>query len=473
MAAYIGVFLACAATTFADDAARSPTGAPLSARSTGRRTARCTRSPRRRSAGSRSTWGSSSGWLVGAGAAVLLDGCTHASSEPLARARHGDRDRRARVRSTTREASRRSPSWRGRSSSAGGLVLLGRPAPLLLVRPGAGIVSRQLGPGRPAHDPVGLALVVNAVNLIDGLDGLAAGMVAIAAARVLRLHASGRQACSVDASHAALLSAIAAGIGDRVPAVELPPREDLHGGLGLDAARRGPGGRDHLGRRPEPEVPERGDLAVIVIPVIAVPLLVLGVPFLDVVLADRSGGCGEGTASPTPDKEHIHHRLLDIGHSPPAAVLLMYLWSAADLRGCALAIAFIDGGELVIAIVAGAILVATVLPRLIRDRSPRGSDRLSVRNGAGAAAEPSPVDGPPPSDRRRPLGRHVCRPDADRGRVLTTFEPNPVPVRAVVQRTTRGEELVERVWAALRARVRDIRPRWRRNRRPNGARRRG
>jgi hypothetical protein len=52
----------------------------------------------------------------------------------------------------------------------------------------------------------------------------------------------------------------------------------------------------------------------------------------------------------------------------------MYLWSAL-ISGCGLAVAFIDGRLLIAAIVAGAVLLATVLPLLIRDRSPRGSDR--------------------------------------------------------------------------------------------------
>ena len=144
--------------------------------------------------------------------------------------------------------------------------------------------------------------------------------------------------------------------------------------------------------------PEPGDLAVIAIP-IAVPLLVLAVPLLDVVLAivrRMRRGLGISHA----DKEHIHHRLLDIGHSHRQAVLLMYLWSVL-ISGCALAVAFIDGGTLETVIVGGvvAVLVATVLPRLIRDRSPRGSDRLSVLgNGAGAPTRPPPVDGPSPSE---------------------------------------------------------------------------
>ena len=51
-----------------------------------------------------------------------------------------------------------------------------------------------------------------------------------------------------------------------------------------------------------------------------------------------SAGCGEGTGSAHADKEHIHHRLLDIGHGHRQAVLLMYLWSAL-IAASALAVA--------------------------------------------------------------------------------------------------------------------------------------
>ena len=59
----------------------------------------------------------------------------------------------------------------------------------------------------------------------------------------------------------------------------------------------------------------------------AVPILVLLVPFFDVVLAivrRTRRGQGIGYA----DKEHLHHRLMEIGHGHRQAVLLMYLWSA-------------------------------------------------------------------------------------------------------------------------------------------------
>jgi UDP-GlcNAc:undecaprenyl-phosphate GlcNAc-1-phosphate transferase len=131
------------------------------------------------------------------------------------------------------------------------------------------------------------------------------------------------------------------------------------------------------------EGPSGGDLAAIAIPVV-VPLLVLAVPLLDVVLAIvRRMRKGIGIAHA--DKEHIHHRLMDIGHSHRQAVLLMYLWGAL-IAGAALVAAYVNGRILVVVILVSAVLVATVLPRLIRDRTPRGSDRQPVRVGADRRA---------------------------------------------------------------------------------------
>ena len=78
-----------------------------------------------------------------------------------------------------------------------------------------------------------------------------------------------------------------------------------------------------VGLNPFP--PERGDVAVIALPLL-VPLLVLAIPFLDVVLATvRRTRKGVGIMHA--DKEHIYHRLMDIGHGHRQTVLLMYLWS--------------------------------------------------------------------------------------------------------------------------------------------------
>jgi len=266
--------------------------------------------------------------------------------------------------------------------------------------PGSGVVSNSPDLAVPLTI-LWIVAMVNAVNLIDGLDGLAAGIVAIAAASFFAYMVRSPGG-DVQASTAAVLSAIAGGAAIGFLPWNFHPARIFMGdsgalllGLVLSIATISGVGRNLEG-------PSGGDLAVIAIPVL-LPVFVLAVPFLDVVLAiGRRMRRGIGISHA--DKEHIHHRLLDIGHSHRQAVILMYVWSAL-VSGCALAVAFVDGRLLVAAIVVVAALVATVLPRLIRDRSPRGSDPLPAggngsrtrrrRRAATVAVAPAGVDSDP------------------------------------------------------------------------------
>jgi UDP-GlcNAc:undecaprenyl-phosphate/decaprenyl-phosphate GlcNAc-1-phosphate transferase len=65
------------------------------------------------------------------------------------------------------------------------------------------------------------------------------------------------------------------------------------------------------------------------------PISLLVVPMLDLVMAvirrTRAG------MSPfAPDKQHLHHRLLEIGHSQRRAVLIMWLWAGLVAFGTVL-----------------------------------------------------------------------------------------------------------------------------------------
>jgi UDP-GlcNAc:undecaprenyl-phosphate GlcNAc-1-phosphate transferase len=60
---------------------------------------------------------------------------------------------------------------------------------------------------------------------------------------------------------------------------------------------------------------------------VLIPALVLAVPFLDTILA-ITRRLGSGRSMSSPDKLHLHHRLIEIGHSHRRAVLVMYAWSA-------------------------------------------------------------------------------------------------------------------------------------------------
>jgi UDP-GlcNAc:undecaprenyl-phosphate GlcNAc-1-phosphate transferase len=132
-------------------------------------------------------------------------------------------------------------------------------------------------------------------------------------------------------------------------------------------------------------------------------LLVLAIPFLDVLLAIvRRTRKGIGIAHA--DKEHIYHRLMDIGHGHRQTVLLMYLWSAL-VCGSALAIGVIDA-RLVAGAVVGCALVlflVTALPRLLErrrngERNGRHAAHHHARPADGERPPVPPAPGPAPAD---------------------------------------------------------------------------
>jgi UDP-GlcNAc:undecaprenyl-phosphate GlcNAc-1-phosphate transferase len=58
-----------------------------------------------------------------------------------------------------------------------------------------------------------------------------------------------------------------------------------------------------------------------------IPVAVLALPFIDLLLAVVRR-VARGRSPFAPDKQHLHHRLLELGHSHRRAVLLLYFWSA-------------------------------------------------------------------------------------------------------------------------------------------------
>ena len=277
---------------------------------------------------------------------------------------------------------------------AGILILLGVQL-AFFVLPGEGLAVLGTDEAVPLTILWVLA-AANAINLVDGLDGLAAGMVAIAAATFFIYMVRGAD-LSESASVAALLSAITVGVCLGFLPWNFHPAKIFMGDtgsmlLGMLVAVATISG---VGLNPFP--PERGDVAVIALPLL-VPLLVLAIPLLDVVLAIvRRTRKGLGIAHA--DKEHIFHRLMDIGHGHRQTVLLMYLWSAL-VCGSALAIGVIDGLLIAGVIVAGAVtlFLVTALPRLLERR------RNGDANGEGeeAGADGSRRDG---RSHHAPVGR--------------------------------------------------------------------
>ena len=261
---------------------------------------------------------------------------------------------------------------------AAGLLVLAGVQLFYFWFPGLGVLSLSADLAVPLTLLWVLAMV-NAVNLIDGLDGLAAGVVAIAAGAFFVYSFQTGDLPFAAPSPASLLCVVVAGAAlGFLPHNFFPARVFMGDSgsmlLGVLLAAATISG---VGRTVEPTNTE---LAALAIPV-AIPLLVLAVPFTDVVLAIIRR-IRRGRPVTRPDKEHIHHHLMEIGHSHRQAVLLMYLWSAL-LGAAALAITFVQSSALAGAVLLGvtAVLLGTSVPRMMRradrvtSRPPVGSNR--------------------------------------------------------------------------------------------------
>jgi UDP-GlcNAc:undecaprenyl-phosphate GlcNAc-1-phosphate transferase len=210
--------------------------------------------------------------------------------------------------------------------------------------------------------------IVNAMNFVDGLDGLAAGLGLITASAItifsiglLRDHGG-----DVLFYPPAVISVVLAGAclgflphNFHRARIFMGDSGSMLIGLMLAAASTtaaGPISQNAYGAR---------DVFVLLSPFLLV-VAVMFVPMLDLLLAIvRRTRAGRSAFSP--DKMHLHHRLLQIGHSHRRVVLLIYLWVGIVAFGTASTI-FFDrryAGGVMLAAIVGAIVV-TVIPLLRR-----------------------------------------------------------------------------------------------------------
>jgi UDP-GlcNAc:undecaprenyl-phosphate GlcNAc-1-phosphate transferase len=169
-----------------------------------------------------------------------------------------------------------------------------------------------------------LLAIMNAVNVIDGLDGLAAGIVAIAAA-ALFVYTVGSQADvaqSPSTGPLLLAGVIGACLGFLVH--NFNPASIFMGDTGamLLGLLLGSAGISAVGSQ---YIPDAGSFTATTVPIL-VPILVLAIPFVDITWAVLRR-LAKGQTLYSPDKQHIHHRLLDWARSQRRAVLVLYYFS--------------------------------------------------------------------------------------------------------------------------------------------------
>jgi UDP-GlcNAc:undecaprenyl-phosphate GlcNAc-1-phosphate transferase len=212
--------------------------------------------------------------------------------------------------------------------------------------------------------------LVNAMNFVDGLDGLASGIGMIAAAAIgcFALGLIGRVGNNPSIYSPALIAAVLAGACLGFLPHNFNPARIFMGdsgsmliGLLLAAATTMTSGRIS-----DTGVVDGSDVLGLMAPLLVLAAVVF-VPLLDLLMAVVRR-TRKGLSPFSPDKMHLHHRLLEIGHSQRRAVLLIYLWAGVLAFG-AVALALINDPFIVLWAVGIGLVVAVLASAIPRVRA--------------------------------------------------------------------------------------------------------
>jgi UDP-GlcNAc:undecaprenyl-phosphate/decaprenyl-phosphate GlcNAc-1-phosphate transferase len=273
--------------------------------------------------------------------------------------------------------------------------------------PLAGLV--QLSPEwTPLLTALWVIAITNAVNLIDGLDGLAAGVVAIAsgALAVYGLHLQSAGYLTSD-NIGPLIAVVTCGICLGFLPHNFHPAKIFMGdagalllGLMMAASTMLIGGR--VSGLPGAEVAgvssQSGQTYFFFAPLF-IPFFILGVPIVDMAFAfvRRTANRTDFSA---PDKNHLHHRLLRLGHGHRRSVLILWAWTVL-LSGFILFPLYISSVNAIIpfgALALGVILYTLFHPSLRRqtDLGPEGEPPIDAPDGVevpapAATSPPAPI----------------------------------------------------------------------------------
>lgn len=256
----------------------------------------------------------------------------------------------------------------GQVVAAGLLVLFGVLLHFVYIPGELGTVS--LGADLAALLTIAAVVVmINAVNLVDGLDGLAAGVAAIAAVALfahVRLTDEALRLGEFPSPELVLSAVVGACVAFLL--YNFHPAKVIMGDTGamLLGLLLGAAGVSAVGGTPAPG-PGARDFAALSIPVL-VPALVLAVPLVDTSWAILRR-LRAGRALFSPDKKHLHHRLLELGHSQRRAAVIVYVWSALA------ATAAISVGRLPLAVVGGLLGAGAAIALAVTLAGGRGTRR--------------------------------------------------------------------------------------------------
>jgi UDP-GlcNAc:undecaprenyl-phosphate GlcNAc-1-phosphate transferase len=210
-----------------------------------------------------------------------------------------------------------------------------------------------------------LVLMINAVNLTDGLDGLAAGVVAIAASSFFVYSYELSQVDIANPTAAPLIAIATVGACLGFLRFNFHPARIFMGDSGSMLLGLVLGAATVIGIAGAPTAVNETSVFLAYAPLL-IPLSVVALPIADALLAIVRRARRRRSVFHA-DKEHLHHRLMDLGHGHRQAVIVMYIWSALA-AGTALGFTFLEGDDLVyvLPIAVGALVLYTLFPVLTR-----------------------------------------------------------------------------------------------------------
>ena len=178
----------------------------------------------------------------------------------------------------------------------------------------------------PLLTVVTVVLLANAINLIDGLDGLAVGIVMIAGAAMFLYADRLFKAGLLEGSNMApLIAVITVGICAGFLPHNFNPARIFMGdagamflGLLMATMTITVGGRT--------ADPFSGQTYFYFAP-LAIPLVILGVPIFDTAFSFLRRVIRRQSFAQA-DHDHLHHRLMRLGHGPRRAVVILWVWTA-------------------------------------------------------------------------------------------------------------------------------------------------
>ncbi|WP_281908418.1 MraY family glycosyltransferase [Streptomyces olivaceus] len=297
----------------------------------------------------------------------------------------------------------------GQMIAAGVMVVQGLTI-LWIPLPGVGTVALTQWQGTLLTVAL-VVITINAVNFVDGLDGLAAGMVCIAAAAFFMYayriwYSYGIEAAAPASLFAAILMGMCLGFlpHNMHPArIFMGDSGSMLIGLVLAAGAISVTGQvdpDLMNLFTGSERNAVHQMVPVYIPLV-MPLTIIAIPAADLILAIVRR-TWRGQSPFAADRGHLHHRLLEIGHSHSRAVLIMYFFSALIAFGALGYSVNAASMWIVLGVVAlSAIgLVLLLLPRFT-PRAPRWAERFVPpryrrrrRTAAGVATQEAATGAP-------------------------------------------------------------------------------